>query len=59
MANNNDLHPSLSQFLYLITNGRKTTQQHLIETWFIEYKKRDYILSESKKNFRLGPKYHS
>jgi deazaflavin-dependent oxidoreductase (nitroreductase family) len=51
MANNNDLHqPSPSQFLYLTTNGRKTTRQHTIEIWFVEYNKKYYILSESKKS---------
>jgi hypothetical protein len=51
IANNNDLHqPSSSQFLYLTTNGRKTTKQHTIEIWFIEYNKRYYILSERKKS---------
>ena len=49
MVNNNDLHQSPSQFLYLTTNGRKTTKQHTIEIWFIEYNKRHYILSERKK----------
>jgi hypothetical protein len=33
----------------LTTNGRKTTKQHTIEIWFIEYNKRYYILSERKK----------
>ena len=49
MANNNDLYQPPSQFLYLTTNGRKTTKQHTIEIWFIEYNKRYYILSERKK----------
>lgn len=39
-----------SQFLYLTTKGRKTTRQHTIEIWFIEYNKRYYILSEHKKD---------
>jgi deazaflavin-dependent oxidoreductase (nitroreductase family) len=48
--NNNDLHQqSTPQFLYLTTKGRKTTKQHTIEIWFIEYNKRYYILSEHKK----------
>jgi uncharacterized pyridoxamine 5'-phosphate oxidase family protein len=33
----------------LTTNGRRTTIQHTIEIWFIEYNKRYYILSERKK----------
>ena len=45
---NNDLYQS-SQFLYLTTNGRKTTRQHTIEIWFIEYNKKYYVLSERKK----------
>ena len=45
---NNDLHPL--QFLYLTTNGRKTTREHTIEIWFIEYNKKYYILSERKKS---------
>ena len=49
IANNNDLHQSPPQFLYLTTKGRKTTRQHTIEIWFIEYNKRYYILSERKK----------
>ena len=50
MTNKNDLHQtSSSQFLYLTTKGRKTTRQHIIEIWFIEYNKRYYILSEHKK----------
>jgi hypothetical protein len=40
MTNKNDLHQSSSQFLYLTTKGRKTTRQHTIEIWFIEYNKR-------------------
>ena len=48
--NNNDLHQSPTQFLYLATKGRKTTKQHIIEIWFIEYSKRYYILSERKKS---------
>jgi hypothetical protein len=48
--NNNDLHQSPTQFLYLATKGRKTTKQHTIEIWFIEYSKRYYILSERKKS---------
>ena len=50
IANNNDLHQSLPQFLYLTTKGRKTTRHHTIEIWFIEYNKRYYILSERKKD---------
>ena len=38
-----------TQFLYLTTNGRKTTRQHTIEIWFVEYNKKYYILSERKK----------
>ena len=49
IANNNDLNQSPTQFLYLTTRGRKTTRQHTIEIWFIEYNKRYYILSEHKK----------
>ena len=49
MTNKNDLHQSSSQFLYLTTKGRKTTRQHTIEIWFINYNKRYYILSERKK----------
>ncbi len=49
MTNKNDLHQTSSQFLYLTTKGRKTTRQHIIEIWFIEYNKRYYILSEHKK----------
>jgi F420H(2)-dependent quinone reductase len=48
--NNNNLHQSPSQFLYLTTNGRKTTKQHTIEIWFIEYNKKYYIYSEHKKD---------
>jgi deazaflavin-dependent oxidoreductase (nitroreductase family) len=48
--NNNDLHQSSPQFLYLTTKGRKTTKQHTIEIWFVEYNKRYYILSEHKKD---------
>lgn len=47
-ANNNNLHRSPSQFLYLTTKGPKTTREHTIEIWFIEYNKRHYILSEHK-----------
>ena len=47
--NNNNLHQPPPQFLYLTTNGRKTTRQHTIEIWFVEYNKRYYILSEPKK----------
>jgi len=43
------LHQPPSQFLYLTTKGRKTTRQHTIEIWFVEYNKRYYILSERKK----------
>ena len=50
MANNNDLHQPSTQFLYLTTKGRKTTRQHTIEIWFIEYNKKYYILSERKKS---------
>ena len=50
IANNNDLHQSPTQFLYLTTKGRKTTRQHTIEIWFIEYNKKYYILSERKKS---------
>ena len=49
IANNNDLHQSLTQFLYLTTKGRKTTRKHTIEIWYTEYNKRYYILSEHKK----------
>ena len=49
IANNNDLHQSPPQFLYLTTKGRKTRRQHTIEIWFTEYNKRYYILSEHKK----------
>jgi hypothetical protein len=49
IANNNDLHQSSTQFLYLTTKGRKTTRQHTIEIWFVEYNKRYYIISEHKK----------
>ena len=48
MANNN-LHQPPPQFLYLTTKGRKTTRQHTIEIWFVEYNKRYYILSEREK----------
>jgi len=47
--NNNNLHQPPTQFLYLTTKGRKTTIQHTIEIWFVEYNKRYYILSERKK----------
>ena len=47
--NNNNLHQSQPQFLYLTTKGRKILRQHTIEIWFIEYNKRYYILSERKK----------
>jgi hypothetical protein len=47
-VSNNNLHQP-TQFLYLTTNGRKTTRQHTIEIWFIEYNKKYYILSERKK----------
>ena len=47
--NNSNLHQPPSQFLYLTTKGRKTTRQHTIEIWFVEYNKRYYILSERKK----------
>ena len=47
MVNNDLVQPP--QFLYLTTNGRKTTRQHTIEIWFVEYNKRYYILSEHKK----------
>ena len=50
IANNNDLHQSPPQFLYLTTKGRKTLRQHTIEIWFIEYNKKYYILSERKKS---------
>jgi hypothetical protein len=50
IAEDNDFHQSPSQFLYLTTKGRKTTREHTIEIWFIEYNKRYYILSESKKD---------
>ena len=49
IAEDNDLNQSPTQFLYLTTNGRKTTRPHTIEIWFIEYNKRYYILSEHKK----------
>jgi hypothetical protein len=49
IANNNNLHQPPTQFLYLTTKGRKTTIQHTIEIWFVEYNKRYYILSERKK----------
>ena len=50
IAEDNDLHQSSLKFLYLTTKGRKTTRQHTIEIWFVEYNKRYYILSEHKKN---------
>jgi F420H(2)-dependent quinone reductase len=51
IADDNDLtQQSTPQFLYLTTKGRKTTSQHIIEIWFVEYKKRYYILSEHKKS---------
>ena len=50
IAEDNDLSQSTSQFLYLTTKGRKTTRQHTIEIWFVEYNKRYYILSEHKKD---------
>ena len=49
IAEDNDLSQSTSQFLYLTTKGRKTTRQHTIEIWFVEYNKRYYVLSEHKK----------
>ena len=49
IANNNNLHQPPTQFLYLTTKGRKTTREHTIEIWFVEYNKRYYILSECKK----------
>jgi hypothetical protein len=49
IVNNNDLHQQPSQFLYLTTKGRKTTREHTIEIWFVEYIKRYYIISERKK----------
>jgi hypothetical protein len=36
------------QFLYLTIKGRKTTRQHTIEIWFVEFNRRYYILSEHK-----------
>ena len=50
ITNNNNLHQPPPQFLYLTTKGRKTTKQHTIEIWFVEYNKRYYILSERKKD---------
>ena len=51
IADDNDLtQQSTPQFLYLTTKGRKTTSQHIIEIWFVEYNKRYYILSERKKD---------
>ena len=49
IVGNNDLSQSTSQFLYLTTKGRKTTREHTIEIWFVEYNKKYYILSERKK----------
>lgn len=49
ITNNNDLHQSPTQFLYLTTKGRKTTRQYTIKIWFIEYNKKYYVLSERKK----------
>lgn len=49
IADNKDLSQRTQQFLYLTTKGRKTTRQHTIEIWFVEYNKRYYILSERKK----------
>lgn len=48
-TNNNDLHQSPTQFIYLTKKGRKTTKQPTIEIGFVEYNKRYYILSEHKK----------
>jgi deazaflavin-dependent oxidoreductase (nitroreductase family) len=49
ITTNNDLHQSPSQFLNLTTKGRKTTREHIIEIWFVEYNKKYYVLSEHKK----------
>ena len=38
------------QFLYLTTVGWKSGKQHQIEIWFVEYDKRYYIISESRKH---------
>ena len=38
------------QFLYLTTVGWKTGKKHQIEIWFVEYDKRYYIISESRKD---------
>ena len=50
IVGNKDLSQRTPQFLYLTTKGRKTTRQHTIEIWFVEYNKRYYILSERKKD---------
>jgi deazaflavin-dependent oxidoreductase (nitroreductase family) len=36
------------QFLYLTTKGWKTGRQHRIETWFVAYADKYYIISEHK-----------
>jgi hypothetical protein len=38
---------SKSSFLYLITKGWKSGQEHKIEIWFVEYNKKYYIMSET------------
>ena len=53
---NNDLHQPPSQFLYLTTNGRKTTRQHTIEIWFAKYNKKYYIFYQNVKNLQTGSK---
>src|SRR5215211_6017697 len=50
IVGNKDLSQRTPQFLYLTTKGRKTTRQHTIEIWFVEYNKRYYVLSEHKKD---------
>ncbi len=39
---------SQDQFLYLTTTGWKTGRKHEIETWFVEHKKKYYIMSEGR-----------
>jgi F420H(2)-dependent quinone reductase len=41
-----------SQFLYLITDGWKTSNKHKIEIWYVEWKKNYYVMSE------LGERAH-
>ena len=50
ITNNNNIKSTTATILYLTTKGRKTTRQHTIEIWFVEYNKRYYILSERKKD---------